>query len=236
MKSRYSVMIAAFSGLVASAASGQVNWVPSGGSGTFFTYANGFSDNGLFGNPTIVGDQFQFTPVGFVANSVNGSAASTPDRIQVDLTANPGRRFTQIKITEFGTWGITGIGTVNAFGSLNLIDQINLRPPAIAPLVAGQTSPAVGPMPISTPNASGLWSGTVTIDLTTIVPPGPDWTKLRLVFSNTLQATSQQGSSSTITKKIVGGPSIIVDILPAPGSATMLAFGGLLAARRRRPA
>lgn len=216
--------LAAFAGV----ASAQVPWAPPGGSGSFFSYTGGQSDNGLFGNPTLVGDQFQFTPANFVANSVNGSAASTVDRIQVDLLANPGQRFTMIKITEFGHWTITGIGTVQAAGSLNLVDQLNVRPPAIAAL--GSFTP--GPMPISTPNSSGLWSGSVTIDLTQII--GPDWTKLRLVFTNTLQATSQAGSSALIDKKVVQGPSIFVDILPTPGSASILALGGVLAARRRR--
>ena len=224
------VGVGALAGLAANT-NAQVNWVPSFGSGSFFSYAGGFSDNGYFGNPTLVGDSFQFTPANFVANSVNGTSDIKADRIQVDLTANPGQRFTMIKITEFGGWGITGIGTVRAFGSLNLIDMINVRPPAITALVAGATTPVPLPMPISTPG-SGLWSGSAIIDLTQIV--GADWTKLRLVFSNTLQATSTAGSASTIDKKIVGGPSIFVDIFPSPGAASVLAMGGLIAARRRR--
>ena len=228
MSMRNSINAVAVAGLLclAGVAQAQVPWVPANGAGTFFTYSGGFSDNGRFGNPTLVGDQFQFTPTSFIANSVNGSAASTPDRIQVDLVANPGRRFTMIKITEFGGWGITGIGSVNAFGSLNLVDMLNVRPPAITPLL---TTPG---MPISTPNSSSQWRGDAVIDLTTII--GPDWTRLRLVFSNTLQATSTAGSSAIIDKKVVGGPSIFVDIFPAPGSASLLALGGLVVARRRR--
>jgi hypothetical protein len=210
----------------------QVPWVPPGGSGSFFTYANGLSQNGLFGNPTLVGgDTFTFTPTNYIANSVNGVGASVPDLMQVELTANAGQRFTMIRITEFGSYGIVGGGTVQASGSLNLIDLLNVRAPAISPLVAGATAPVVQPMPISTVG-SGLWSGSVVIDLTTII--GPDWTKLRLSFTNVLQATSIAGGSSFIDKKIVGGPSIIVEIFPAPGTASMLALGGMLVARRRR--
>lgn len=218
--------------LAAGAAHAQVPWVPPSGSGTFFSYTGGLSDNGLFGNPTLIGDTFQFTPSGFVANSVNGSAASTTDRLQVDITANPGHRITMIRVTEFGSWGISGVGSVNAFGSLNLVDQLNLRPPAIAGLSAGTTTPFVSPLPVSTPNTAGLWSGSVVIDLTSII--GPDWTKLRLVFTNTIQATSQQGSASFIDKKVVGGPSIFVEIIPAPSSIALLGLSGLVATRRRR--
>jgi hypothetical protein len=217
---------------LAGSALAQVPWVPPNGSGMFFTYANGLSQNGLFGNPSLIGGvQFAFTPTNFIANSVNGSGASVPDLLQVELTANAGNRFTMIRVTEFGSWGITGGGTVQASGSLNLIDLINVRAPAIAPLSAGMTTPNVQPMPIATPG-SGTWSGSVTIDLTQII--GPDWTKLRLSFTNVLQATSIAGGSSFIDKKIVSGPSIFIEIFPAPGSATLLALGGLVATRRRR--
>lgn len=234
MKSSRIACLVSVAGVLATAgiASAQVPWVPPGGSGTFFSYTGGLSDNGLFGNPTLIGDTFQFTPSGFVANSVNGAAASVTDRMQVDITANPGQKITMIRVTEFGSWGITGIGTVNAFGSLNLVDQLNLRPPAIAGLSAGTTTPFVSPLPVSTPNTSGLWSGTVEIDLSAII--GPDWTKLRLVFTNTIQASSQQGSASFIDKKIVGGPSIFVEIIPAPSGLALLALSGIAAARRRR--
>jgi len=233
MKIRTSVMLAVGAlAMLAGAAQAQVPWVPPNGSGSFFTYTNGQSQNGLFGNPTLVGgDTFTFTPSNFIANSVNGAGASVPDLMQVDLTADPGNRFTMIRITEFGSYGIVGGGTVQASGSLNLIDMINVRAPAIAPLVAGATSPAVLPMPISAPG-SGLWSGSVVIDLTQII--GPDWTKLRLSFTNVLQATSIVGGSSFIDKKVVAGPSIIVEIFPTPGTASMLALGGMVLARRRR--
>jgi hypothetical protein len=225
-------LVAGVVAMLAGAAHAQVPWVPPNGSGAFFTYANGLSQNGLFGNPTIIGgDTFTFTPTNYIANSVNGAGASVPDLLQVELTANAGHRFTQIRVTEFGSWGIVGGGTVQASGSLNLIDLLNVRAPAISPLVAGGTTPVIQPMPISTPG-SGLWSGSVVIDLTQII--GPDWTKLRLSFTNVLQATSIAGGSSFIDKKIVGGPSIMIEIFPAPGSATLIALGGLIATRRRR--
>lgn len=223
MMTRWNVVIAA-TAMAAGAAQAQVNWVPPAGAGSFFTYTGGLSDNGLFGNPLLVGDSFFFTPASFVANSVNGVAHSVVDRIQVDLTANPGHRFTSIKVTEFGNWTITGIGTVQATGELRLIDML-------VPRLATDALSTTPAMPVSAP-ATGLWSGVAEIDLTAIA--GADWTKLRLVFANTLHATSGAGSAATIRKTAVAGPAIVVDILPAPGGAVALGFGLLFASRRRR--
>jgi hypothetical protein len=203
-----------------------VNWVPSSGAGSFFTYSGGGSDNGLFGNPTIVGgNTFKFFPPSFTADSNNGVAQSTTDRLEVTLLANPGQRFTQIRITEIGDWAITGIGTVRDSGTLFLTDLVTPRGPA----VQGMSYP-LNPMPITTPG-QGIWQGSANIDLTTIV--GPDWTNLTLVFTNTLQATTSGASSSHIQKDGVDG-AVVVQVLPAPGGLALLGLGGAFAARRRR--
>jgi len=211
---------------LASPADAFVNWVPSSGAGSFFTYSGGGSDNGLFGNPTLVGgNTFKFFPPAFTADSNNGVAASLTDRLEVTLLANPGQRFTLIRITEIGDWAITGVGTVRDSGTLFLTDLITPRGPA----VQGMTYPS-NPMPISTPG-QGTWTGSSTIDLTNIV--GPDWTNLTLVFTNTLQATTSGASSSHIQKLATDG-AIVVQVLPAPGSLALLGLAGAVAARRRR--
>jgi hypothetical protein len=212
--------------LLAGEASAFVNWVPPSGAGSFFTYSGGGSDNGLFGNPTLVGgNTFQFFPANFQANSNNGVAASTSDRLEVTLLANPGNRFTQIRVTEFGDWAITGVGTVRDSGTLFLTDLVTPRGPA----VQGMTYP-LNPMPITTPG-QGTWTGSSLIDLTTIV--GPDWTNLTLVFTNTLQATTQGASSSHI-QKISTDAAVQVQILPTPGALSLLGVAGCLLSRRRR--
>ena len=209
----------------AGAAQAFVPWTQPSGSGSFFTYSGGGSANGLFGDPILVGgNTFSFSPPNFIANSVNGVAASTPDTLQVTLTANANARFTQIVVNELGDWAITGIGQVQASGTLSLTDLINPRGPAFGSLVLNPT------MPISAP-PSGNWTGTRTIDLTQII--GPDWTSMVLVLTNTLQATSQQGSAALIRKLNVQN-GVSIQILPAPGAAALLGLAGLGFARRRR--
>jgi hypothetical protein len=223
-----SMMIGA-AGLLAAAgaASAQVPWSNPSGAGSFFTWSSGQSGLGLFGNPTLVGgNQFFFSPTNFGAQSVGGVPADTTDQLQVRLLANAGQRFTHIRIQEFGSWAITGIGSVRESGTEFITDLITPGRTAMQNL---QTNPV---MPIATAG-SGDWTGDVDIDLTQII--GPDWTFVQFQFTNTLQATTGNAQSvSEIHKKGVGGPAIIVTVLPAPGSAALLGVAGLLAMRRRR--
>lgn len=205
----------------AGAASAQVAWSNPAGAGSFFTWANGESGLGLFGNPTLFGgNTFIFTPPAFTAASTNGTAGVVTDQVKVRLTANPGQRFTQIRVSELGNWSITGIGSVQASGTLFLTDLNAFRAPAVQNITP---NPA---MPISTAGSGG-WSGTSVIDLASI--PGPDWTSLQLVFTNTVQANTGASSNASIQKT-----QVKIEVLPAPGALAILGLGGLIMARRRR--
>lgn len=225
----FRVSTAAATGLAlaaAGAAHGFVLWGTPNGSGAFFTYSGGGSDNGFFGNPTLSGGgtQFLFFPPAFQATSSNGTGGQMNDRMEVHLLANAGFRFTQISVQEFGDWSITGIGTVQAQGTMFLTDNLTGPPPLINPLLMTPT------MPISTAGG-GQWSGTAVRNL---LLTGHDWTDLVFVLTNNLQATTGAGGTSQIRKTVVGGPAVIITFLPAPGGAAMLGLSGLLLARRRR--
>lgn len=206
-----------------SSAQAFIFWTNSSGTGSFFSWSGGGSDHGRFGDPVLVGgNTFVFSPPAFVATSLNGQGAATPDRLEVRLTAFPGQRFTQISVSEHGGWVISGVGTVQDSGTLILTDLVTARAPAFQSL---QHSPV---MPISSPNSAGNWTGTANINLAGI--PGPDWTDLVLVLTNTLQASSQPGTTASITKT-----ELIITIVPAPAVVGPLALGmGLASVRRRR--
>ena len=238
MTFRMTAGIVAVAGL-ASVASADVPWSPANGSGTFFDYFLGHNSNtNLFGNPTLVGNSFLFFPSNFTAQSIGGNAAAATDQINVQLVAHPGQRFTSINIQEFGTWALSGVGSMQDTGTMFITDLINPRPINQTPVIASMGYNVVGPvgtpttMPITTPG-TGTWSGSVTIDLDAIA--GPAWTSIMLVFTNTLQAsTTGANSAATITKKVVNGPSIILTPVPAPASGALLGAGCVLMARRRR--
>jgi hypothetical protein len=199
--------------------------VGASGSGSFFSWSEGGSDNGLFGSPRLIGDNFVFFPSGFRAQSVNGAPSLVGDRLQFRLSANQGRFFSQIRITEFGDYGIVGGGTVNVSGTMFVTDLNSgvVRTNDLLP------NPA---MPINV-GAGGSQSGPWTAVANVNLPPPPFATDVFVVLNNNLVAISLPGGVAFIEKKIVG-TGIRIEIIPAPGALALLGVAGLVTARRRR--
>lgn len=214
----------------AGAASAQTPWFPASGSAINYDYAFGQNSNtNLFGTPAIIGDTMVFSPPNFVANSVGGQGAGATDQFQVVLTAHPGQRFTQIQIQEFGTWAITGVGSVQDSGALSVLDLLNVRPINQTPVV--QPLGFTPGMPITTPGA-GTWQSSAMIDLAAIA--GPNWTQIRLIFDNTVQASTTGANSVATIRKNAASGIILTPFVPAPGTGALLGMGLLAIARRRR--
>ena len=211
---------------VLSAAAHAVPWSnPNGTVPGVFSWSNGGSDNGLFGDPTIVGSSFVFSPNNFVATASNGSASTVSDRLFFTLDIAPGFQFGGITISEFGDYSILGGGAVAATGALFVTD-----------LNSGSTQSSLlstNPVfPVSTNTfANGLWSGVASVTM----PNGV--TRVTVVLNNVLQATSQAGGTSLIEKKGAGAGIQIDIFVPEPATAGL--FGGvaaMLLTRRRRSA
>lgn len=201
-----------------------VPWDNSDGEATSFFWSGGGSDHGLFGSPTVAGDTFTFFPRNFRAESINGVVdddSLTSDRLEVELTAKPGKKFTKFRLSEAGDYGIVTLGTVSVSGSLFItnLDVFEVLDDEM------ETTPG---SPIT--SGSGTWTGLAEVDVSTKVPP---WTHVKLVLDNNLIAISLPGSITFIEKKVTGA-GIIIDIIPTPGAAAVLALGGLAALRRRR--
>ena len=152
-----------------------VSWTSPSGSGAFFDYSNGGSDNGLFGDPVgPIGQTFVFAPSNFTAP--DGSSDTAYDRIEVDLTETSGD-ITFIRFIESGSYEITGGGSVLAQATqVHSYDLFN-------PVQDVFTFDSAG-------DASGNWS------LETIIPVPTGVSSFTLVFENRLQATG----NATITK------------------------------------
>jgi hypothetical protein len=188
-------------------------WTNANGSGDFFDWSEGGSDNGMFGDPQLVdGDTWLFFPEAWRAESADGVPDSANDRMQVNLSAHQGQVFTSIRIREAGDYGILGDGAVSASGSAFAANTSSYALGS-GVLVTNPTMPVdVG---------DGPWEAETVIDL-------DDWVDFTLVFDNNLLAISGAGSISFIEKKVVA-----ITFTPEPGSLLMLASGGLMLIRRR---
>lgn len=129
--------------LAPAAAKAEVFWTVPNGSTPLFTYQNGYENNGLFGDPVIVGNTFVFTPPAFSA--VNPVRNAATDTLQVTIRAQPGQTITSIVIREFGTRTSTNLTTVQATSFITNLTN------------------TTGPVPGSLVFDSNLnWSGSVT--------------------------------------------------------------------------
>ncbi len=203
---------------------GFVPWTNQAGATGNFTWANGGSDNGLFGSPTIVGNSFVFFPSGFRAQSVNGVPDARADRLSVDLTAIAGFFFTHVVIEEFGDYAVAGPqgGFVNVLGVLRVTDLIG-GGVHNGPLV---TNP---PMPVFA--GAGAWTGLASVDVSNELPV---WRRINVQMFNEVIAVSVPGGVAYIEKKVVGA-GVRIRIIPTPGSAALLlSAAGVAAFRRRR--
>jgi len=185
----------------------------------------------LFDAPIVLGDQLLFFPTNFSANSANGGVTQVGSQLQATIMATNGTTLTNFSITEFGDTTLTGVGTAatGTFGGLGgtiTVLEVNGVP----------TSPTF--IPITPDNAfftltanPGLtnWSLTTTVDIGSAVPGA---TKVFLSFDNNLVASSEAGTSSSIQKKVVNGPAVVITV-PEPGLFTLLVGTLVLGVRRR---
>jgi uncharacterized protein (TIGR03382 family) len=211
-------MAAAIS-LFAGSAHAFVPWANDNGAATNFTWANGGSDTGLFGSPILVGgDTFVFFPSGFRAESSGGVAGAASDRLQFDLFANANFAFTDIRVVEYGDYGIFGEGLVAVAGALTATDLIG----------GGSATDAL----VSTPGGPitmpgfGNWTASAGVDAT-------GTRALRIELRNDLIAITFGNSAAFIEKKVLGS-AVGIQIIPAPGAVALMGFAGLVATRRRR--
>lgn len=205
-------------------ASAFIPWSNTNGDATTFTWSGGGSDNGLYGDPLLVGgDSLVFTPGGYRAESLNGVADAKADRLQVDLHAKPGFAFLGIELFEGGDYGILGQGSVSASGTL-FVNDLDLPRNLHDDIITSPLSPIL--------SGSGAWTGSANVPIPSV--PGDLWTNVRIVLDNNLLAISTPGGVSFIEKKFAG-LSVRV-LIPEPSSVALLSLGGLALLRRRRRA
>ncbi len=88
---------------------------------------------GLYGTPTISGDNLFFSPTQFRSSSLNGAGmSSTSATTYIDIHAHDGYSFGSLALTEIGDYKLLGQNSfVNIGGEMLVIDKNN--PPASGP-------------------------------------------------------------------------------------------------------
>lgn len=192
---------------VCSTATATVDWSNPSGSTPLFSWSNGYSNSGFFGDPVIIGNTFVFTPQGFSA--VQGVQNTKTDTLQVDITAAPGQTILGVIIREAGSRSHSSGTSIG--GTLFLKDLDDPNFPMLQDPLAFTFDTSVTPNP---------WTGTVTRG-------GLNMTNMQLSLTNNLSAFL---SGRSITKT---GVEIEI-IVPAPASAAVVGLGLLGVLRRRR--
>lgn len=229
MGAKAQIVVGALAVAFAAGAQGSINY--GNFNGTDVTFLNVTEDSitdalPLFGAPTPAGNSLLFFPTAYASSSANGTADTTSGTLTMTLVAKPGTFLKKIKITELGDYALAGIGTAatsaQVSGLLTGTDLFNGN-------VYFDTL-HVAPKPKFTlpGDSTGPWNGVTEVDVT-----GLGITMMAIVFNNTLQTTSESGTTSFIQKKVISGPSIKIDV-PAPGAVSLLGIAGLTIVRRRR--
>ena len=255
-------LIGLFASLLASQAAFATNTYPSYfGTTVSFTAINETSNLGdielppagagtcCWGAPAGAGDQLTFSPTDFKASAAGaGGYDGTGAQLKTIITATGvGAKINQIYLSEYGDAtlaGPTGGGGTGVFAGMSgFVTVLEVNGVAVGPTVisfnaaggnpfgvTGAFTPvAVGSTGLSLPGNLGLtsWQGLVSIDVAAILA---NVTKVQLSFDDDLYAYSEAVGNSALIQK----NTIVIGVVPEPGTFVLFAAGLLALATRAR--
>lgn len=218
--------------------------------GTNVTYQNVTDGAGLFGAPTISGDNLDFSPTNFelLCPSVGcptGAPTFLDDTLTFKLIANDNNvGIVNITIAESGDTSLFAIGAALGLTSVDLsvhvqIEEINGVPVVgFNPALSVSTTVNLGSFDTTIDgNGTFVWSGNSVVDLDAMIALAGlsgRATKVDFSMDNTLFGYAASGATVRIEKKDIGGLTVTGNV-PEPGTALLLGIGlaGLSSIRRQ---
>ena len=193
------------------------------GSAANYTWAGGTDINGLFGAPVSLAGDDLFFNLDFAVDT--SGVTSQYDKMSVNLTANPGKKFGLIRFVFNGSVAAFDEASSASSTSTMVIKDIPNN-------VTYNSLPVVGPYsttPYTFP-VSGFvmdsWSGLMAADLSLAAL---DATQIHLDID---QALSVLGNNAMIDIQ-QGSLKLEIQMIPEPGTLALLALGAVSLLRRR---
>ena len=178
-----------------------------------------FDPDVLYGAPLLLGDQLLFFPTQFGSSTTGGGSDSTESLLSMQITGNgPLDAVSMISLTDFGDTVLSGTGTNATATTVSLTGKVTVLEDIFGPIVpvvinfSGTFGPTDAFDLPTNPGATN-WSGNVMIDVASVIPNA---TVVVLELTNLLTSNSEVSSSATITKKVVSGPVVAIEVLPEP--------------------
>ena len=210
------------------------------------SFLNVHDVNGLFGAPTVIGNDLDFNPTTFKAQCAGTpgcppTPATVSDTLVLDIHAIPGQIINTVMMTEAGDTTLSSF--LNAFAATTVVANVFIDVLEVNGLpVNGLNNNA---QMVFTRNGqfettdegvgTHLWSGLLSFDVNSVIAGGGgsgQATLVRLSLSNTLTAVAASGAAASIQKKDVDG--LAITVVPEPGTALLMGLGllGLAATGR----
>ena len=186
-------------------------------------------DQALFGMPTLVGNTTLFFPTDFSSTASNGASDATDGTLEMTLRAKSGFAIAGVRITEIGSYSLTGSGgTAATTASISGLLTVGGDQVALAP------QPSGGTLSFSMPtDSAGSYTATAYIDLS-----GLGLTEVDFSLFNLLETSSESDTTATIQKSIESNKvevELVATPVPLPGAVWLLgsALAPLAWLRRR---
>lgn len=204
---------------------------------------------GLFGIPTLIGDNIIFTPNNFKAQSYGAGLDVESSTVNgLYLVAKNGFKFNSIELKEFGDYFIDGAGQVNVLGQLRAFDATpNAAPnvPFLNQSVSNLVVSSTTPLNLNDGNNHNWLAESAIYNSTpTLFGGNSGWLsnagKVGLTVENILKAyspTNAFGIQSAFIEKKFAGIGLVITAIPEPSIWNTLSAGlmviGLMALREK---